>query len=137
MSGDDNDGSVGYGRPPKRSQFSKGKLGNPKGRPKGSRNFSTLLHDELNVKIPITENGNRRKITKREAMIKQLVNKVANGDLRAIPLVMNEIKLQEGATSDRPGTVREADEMVMLSIVKRMRESGTSPTDSEPAPDDQ
>jgi hypothetical protein len=33
-------------------------------------------------KVAIVENGRRRKITKRCAMIKQLVNKAASGDLR-------------------------------------------------------
>lgn len=29
---------IGYKKPPKKSQFKKGKSGNPKGRPKGSKN---------------------------------------------------------------------------------------------------
>lgn len=124
MSANEGDDPVGYGRPPKHTQFVKGKSGNPKGRPKGSKNFSTLLHDELSVKIPITENGNRRRITKQEAMVKQLANKGAAGDLKAIPLVMNEIRLWEGlAGPDQSGVVREEDQMVMASIVKRMREA--------------
>lgn len=135
MATNDADDPVGYGRPPKHSQFAKGKSGNPKGRPKGSRNFSTLLHDELNVKIPITENGNRRKITKQEAMVKQLANKGAAGDLKAIPLVMNEIRLREGLLGAEQAVVREADQMVMASIVKRMREAATAPAGAE-APTD-
>ena len=33
-------GEVGYGKPPKHSQFKPGQSGNPQGRPKGSRNSS-------------------------------------------------------------------------------------------------
>jgi hypothetical protein len=124
MTANEGDDPVGYGRPPKHTQFAKGKSGNPKGRPKGSKNFSTLLHDELNVKIPITENGKRRKITKQEAMVKQLANKGAAGDLKAIPIVMNDIRLREGLPgADPSGVVREEDQKVMASIVKRMREA--------------
>lgn len=119
---DDDDYSVGYGKPPKHTRFVKGKSGNPKGRPKGSRNFSMLLHDELNAKIAITENGTRRKITKQEAMVKQLANRGAAGDLKAIPLVINEIRLREDLPADGvPDFVREEDHMVMESIVRRIR----------------
>lgn len=128
----DTDDAIGYGRPPKRSQFAKGKSGNPNGRPKGSKNFSTLLHHELNVKIPITENGNRRKISKQEAMVKQLANKGAAGDLKAIPLVMNEIRLREGLPSTgQPEFLRKEDQLVMDSIVKRIRDVSDPPAKSD------
>jgi hypothetical protein len=85
---DDSGGAVdpvGYRRPPKHSQFAKGRTGNPNGRPKGVRNFATVIEAELNTKIPITENGKRKSISKREAVAKQLVNKAASGDTQGDP----------------------------------------------------
>jgi hypothetical protein len=48
-------------------------------RPPGAKNLTTLLNDALNEPVTITENGRRRKITTREAVIKQLVDKSAVG----------------------------------------------------------
>jgi uncharacterized protein DUF5681 len=74
---------VGFQRPPRHTQFRKGTSGNPKGRPREAKNLAAVLEEALAEKVPIVENGRRRKITKRSAMIKQLVNKAASGDLRA------------------------------------------------------
>jgi Family of unknown function (DUF5681) len=86
---------VGYKKPPQATQFKPGKSGNPKGRPKGAKNFGTVISDELETRIAITENGKRRKISKREAIAKQLVNKAASGDAKAIPLLFNETRHHE------------------------------------------
>jgi len=61
---------VGYGKPPRHTRFKKGQSGNPRGRPCGSKNLSSLLSEALNEPVIVAENGRRRKISKRQAIIK-------------------------------------------------------------------
>ena len=75
---------VGYRSPPEATRFKKGVSGNPRGRPKGSLNVATVLTKTLRERVTITENGRRKTVTKLEAALKQLVNKAAAGDLRAL-----------------------------------------------------
>lgn len=74
---------VGYRKPPKHSQFKPGQSGNPNGRPKGSKNLSSILAEELDVKVPVTENGKRLKVSKSRLAIRQQVNKSVLGDSKA------------------------------------------------------
>ena len=126
---DDNDGKlpyeVGRGKPPQHTQFVKGKSGNPKGRPKGSRNFATVIQNELKRRIAVNEDGKRKKITKREAVAKQLVNKAAAGDPKILPVLLNEARPYEAAaaSSMQSDTMSEDDRMVMDGILRRLRES--------------
>src|SRR5215469_3318630 len=83
---------VGYARPPRKTRFRKGQSGNPSGRGKGSRNVSQLLLQALSEHVTVNENGERKRITKAEAMLKQLVNKGASGDARAIQLLLAEMR---------------------------------------------
>ena len=82
------DYDVGYRRPPKKTQFSAGKSGNPKGRPKGRKNLVTIFNETLNEKIEIQENGKMRKISRREAIVKRVVNQAIRGDIKAMAFVL-------------------------------------------------
>ena len=72
------DYEVGYRKPPRQTRFTKGQSGNPRGRSPGAKNLKTLLSDALNEFVIVTENGGRRKITKREAIITPFVNRSAS-----------------------------------------------------------
>jgi Family of unknown function (DUF5681) len=74
---------VGYGKPPKSGQFKPGKSGNPKGRPKGSLKLATDLAAELGERITIREDGRSRQVSKQRALIKSLMAKALQGDVRA------------------------------------------------------
>jgi len=74
---------VGYRKPPKSSRFVKGQSGNPTGRPKGSKALDKILFQVNGERIKVTQNGRGRYITKLEAMVMQLANKAAAGDLKA------------------------------------------------------
>ena len=76
--------AVGFGKPPRRTRFCKGQSGNPKGRPRGARNLATLMEKVLKEPVVISENGKRRRITKREALIKQLVRDVVERQDRSV-----------------------------------------------------
>ena len=74
----------GYKRPPKTGQFKPGQSGNPRGRPKGTRNLKTDLDKILRKRIRIRENGKIREIRRQEALLLSLFNKVMQGgDVRA------------------------------------------------------
>jgi hypothetical protein len=97
--------------PTRHSRFKKGQSGNPKGRPKASESFARLARRTCNERIVIKENGERRTIAKLQAAMKQLINKAASGDARAIREVF---KLQAViAVHDKS-----ADEKVVVNIVR-------------------
>ena len=77
------DYEVGYSKPPRHTRFKPGVSGNPRGRPKDAKNLSTLVHEALNEPVVVAENGRRRKVSKRQAIITQLVNRSAQADLKA------------------------------------------------------
>lgn len=82
------DYEVGYGKPPKKNQFKKGKSGNPKGRPKKSRCPLTIIKEELDLSITVKEGNKTITMTKGEAVLKQMVNKAIKGDHRSALTVM-------------------------------------------------
>jgi len=115
---------VGYCNPPKHSRFKKGQSGNPKGRPKGSLNLATALERTLREPVDIVENGRRRRVTKLEAAVKQLTNKAATGELKALQLLSSLVRTVDNynsPTTTLSNDLSEADEQVVLNILKRMK----------------
>lgn len=82
------DYKVGYGKPPKHTQFQPGHSGNPAGRPKGSRNLKTDLAEELAAKVQVKEGGSVTTVTKQKAAVKSLVNKALSGDAKSLALLL-------------------------------------------------
>jgi hypothetical protein len=125
--GDADDFLVGYGKPPAETRFKPGQSGNPKGRPKGAKNFSTLMEKELAQKVTIKEGERRRRVSKREAMVKQLTNKAASGDHKSIQVVFDydqKLEARRDAASADSVQMDQADQEVMEEMVRRIRELG-------------
>ena len=125
MSDDDKpDYKVGYKKPPLHTRFRKGQSGNPRGRPRGSKNLSTLLTDALNEPVVVTEDGKRRKISKRELGIRQLVNKFAMAEAQAtkilLGLMQERDRLAAETSAERPSFGAD-DEKVIANLLKRLR----------------
>ena len=117
------DYEVGYGKPPRGAGFKKGQSGNPRGRPPNSKNLTTLLNDALNEPVTITEDGRRRQITKREAVIKQLVNKSASADPRSLKILLDlmlNLEARARSSAASPAAAGPGDEEVLTQLKARL-----------------
>ena len=81
---------VGYGKPPAHTRFRPGQSGNAAGRPKVALDLGTLLEKALSETVAVKDAAGRRRISKGEAAVTQLVNKAAAGaDPHAIRLLFD------------------------------------------------
>lgn len=87
----DPDYQVGYGRPPRQTQFRSGKSGNPKGRPKESKSFRSIVDDVANLKVKVREGSRDRNVNVVQAGLLRLAEKVVAGDLKALATLLGLI----------------------------------------------
>jgi hypothetical protein len=112
---------VGYGRPPKATQFKKGKSGNPKGRPKGSRTVGAVLQDILQQRISVTENGKTRRLPALEVMLRRLANDAMRNEPTALKLMLS-LYDRYGESSEagiRLDEVLAEDKAILASFLKQ------------------
>ena len=120
-----NDDKVGYGRPPKKSRFQPGQSGNPKGRPKGTKDLKTDLAEELLEMIQVTEGGRKRAISKQRAMVKSLMARAVQGDVRAITAVITELhRLALASSGGGESEPLNADDEMILDLFIASRQAG-------------
>jgi hypothetical protein len=108
---------IGYGRPPKHGQFKPGKSGNPKGRPVGSANVSTIVKRVVHKKVSVRQGEKSRQIPMLEAMLHTHAAKGVKGDPRSAGLVINLLP-KAGLLSEQEGGI---DQQLLSDIVQKSR----------------
>jgi len=119
---------IGYRRPPPSGRFKKGTSGNPQGRPKGSKNFLTLLEQELNQKVVVNEGGRRKSVTRLQAMVKRLVGAALQGEPKAV-LALLDILRRSGAVDQSTPEALLPDnyEQILADYVSTQSRKGGTP----------
>jgi hypothetical protein len=80
---------VGYGKPPRHTQFKKGQSGNPAGGRSRPVGLIEAAAKTLSRKISAMVEGKKRKVTIQEAILLGLVQKAIKGDHRASKLLLD------------------------------------------------
>ena len=123
------DYEVGYGKPPKEHQFKRGNSANKKGRPPGAMSLKADLAAELSGRVPITENGKRRKATRQQVLLKSQVQKAMKGETRAgVHIIALAIKLfgLEGEAKAADVLPESDVELVETYLARLLAERGRS-----------
>jgi hypothetical protein len=126
MSDTESDYEVGPGKPPLHTRFKKGQSGNPRGR--HAQNLPALLVAALNQPVAVSENGRRRQVTKREAVIASAGQQIRHRrfarhqDAARQLDILKDIEKRAGtAPMNKPAPFTAADEEVIENLVARLR----------------
>jgi hypothetical protein len=120
------------GNPPRETRFRKGQSGNPKGRPKGSKNLRTLIMEAALHPVTATLNGKKRKITNIQATTMQLATKAASGNQAAMVKFLDwidEIETRAAAAKPSQFPLSEADLEVLRATYQRMKQCEEEPSE--------
>lgn len=111
--------TVGYGKPPERTQFKKGQSGNPAGRPAGKLNLQTVLEKALQETVTVNEGGRRLKRSKIEVSVTQIVNKAASGDIRAFETLLKLLPILDSQMAEVITPDQVADRALARKLAER------------------
>jgi adenylosuccinate synthase len=115
------------GNPPKHTQFRKGTSGNPRGRPKGSKNLATYIMEAARDQVSATVGGRTRTISKLQATTMQLATKAAGGDQAAMGRFLDwvdEIETRAASVKPTQFPLTASDIEVIRAVYERMKQCG-------------
>ena len=121
----------GYGRPPREHQFEKGKSGNPKGRPKGSRNFGTDVKKMLKRAVLLDRDGTKQKVSTQEALLIRLREKALKGDSRALQLALTFAQHFNGDLPAVTEALPPDDRALLEAFAARVLQSAQTPATAQ------
>ena len=124
-----NDGAdyeVGYGKPPVKTRFKPGQSGNPRGRPKGVRNFATDVKSTLKAPVKVTRDGKPRKVSTQAAMLLRLREKGLGGEARALDRMIQLAQTYNNEDLATAAASLAADDAMVLEVFKARLLSGAA-----------
>jgi len=113
---------VGYGEPPKHTQFKPGQSGNPKGRPKGRKNIKTEVLEKLNSTVTVHKNGRLRKISTRRALLEVLGAKALQLDQRSIEQLIRLAEKYDQSTVETNDSMSSGDLAILDAYAQRLKQ---------------
>ena len=122
---------VGYGKPPKHTQFKPGYSGNKKGRPKGSANLFTAVEKLQNERVRIVHNGKQKSISVTEAILRKAGMDALNSNAKAQKIMLDYFEKNERRKEElaqRVEALREDDRTLLAETIKEYMEGNVNDT---------
>lgn len=120
------DYAIGRGKPPRQTQWQQGTSGNPGGKKKGTSNLKTALQGALLRPVAITEKGEKKIITIREALVMRLVEEGLKGNHRAINAILDRDERLIGFQREQGVETSEEDREILKRVLGRQKSSGAT-----------
>lgn len=119
---DSEDYKVGYGKPPKHTQFAPGVSGNPRGKPRKNRTFEEEVQAVLGTRVPVTINGKKTYVTKRQLLLEQIINGAINKNPTMMRLALPLLRLSDGVPDFE---ILPEDQKTLQALMKNFNNDGS------------
>lgn len=118
------DYEVGYKKPPRSGQIQLGERRNPKGRPKGSRNFNSIMRQLMEKSMTLLIDGEKVSVSGREAIAYRVFQKAVAGDAKCIEILRSIDESFDTELAQRERKISESrklsktDEAILADFLK-------------------